>query len=256
MSSAPDRDGEYARGLDLVEPGRAKRGMTVGRILLNLVVLAAFGGAVFILYTLVQNSGILHKTPESAAAASFDDVPVENPARDTIEEAVRIGLVEPSSPSRFGPTESVSRAEFAGIVVRTLQWDVAADEPQPFGDVTGDSAAVDEADYIAVLAAEGVMGGTAGVPPAFNPGDPVLVRHVMVVFARAAGDALPEATEIDPAIAKLDVNDEVRAAYQRLAAVGALDGVVMDSADVTLTNEADREQVAVIAVNLRHFLPE
>lgn len=256
MSSAPDRDGEYARGLDLVEPGRAKPRLSVGRILLNLVVLVAFGGAVFILYTLVQDSGILHKVPESAAGPSFDDVPVENPARDAIEEAVSIGLVEPSSPSRFGPTESVPRGEFAGVVVRTLQWDVAPDEPQPFGDVTGDNAVVDEADNIGVLAAEGVMGGTEGVPPAFNPADPVLVRHVLVVFARAAGDALPEVSEIDPAIARLDVNDEVRASYQRLATAGVLDGVVMDSADVTLMNEADREQVAVIAVNLRHFLAE
>lgn len=228
----------------------------MGRVVLNLVVLAAFGAAVFILYNLVQDSGILGTTTESTAAPSFVDVPVENPARDTIEEAVRIGLVEPSSPSRFGPTEGVPRGEFAGIVVRTMQWDVAADEPQPFGDVTGDSAVVDEADYIGVLAAQGVMGGTEGVPPAFNPGDPVLVRHVLVVFARAAGDALPEATEIDPAIAMLDVNNEVRASYQRLATAGVLDGVVMDSADVTLMNEAEREQVAVIAVNLRHFLAE
>lgn len=256
MRSAPDRDGEYVHSLDRVEPGRAKRRLTVGRILLNLVVLAAFAGAVFVLYNLVQDSGILNKSPESAAGPSFDDVPVENPLRGTIEEAVSIGLVEPSSPSRFGPTESVPRGEFAGVVVRTLQWDVTADEPQPFGDVTGDSAVVDEADYIGVLAAQGVMGGTEGVPPAFNPGDPVLVRHVLVVFARAAGDALPVAAEIDPALAKLDVNDEVRASYQRLATAGVLDGVVMDSADVTLMNEADREQVAVIAVNLKHFLAE
>ena len=256
MSRTPEHHSEDGFDLEVERPKRSRRRMPVGRIVLNLAVVAAFAGAVFVVYNLVQDSGILDGTAVSNTGRSFEDVPADNPLQDSIEEAVRIGLVEPASPSRFGPTESVSRGEFAGIVARTIELDVAADESQSFADVTGDDEVVDEADYIAVLAAEGIMGGTAGVPPAFNPSDAVLMRHVIVVFARAGGDALPEATEIDPAIEALEVGDEVRISYQRLASAGILDGVVMDSADSSLMNEADRELVAAIAVNFRHFMAE
>ena len=256
MSRTPEHRSEdgFDRGAE--RPRRPRRRVPVGRIVLNLAVVAAFAAAVFVVYNLVQDSGILDGTTVSNAGRSFEDVPADNPLRDSIEEAVRVGLVEPASPSRFGPTESVSRGEFAGIVARTMELDVTADEPQSFSDVTGDAKVVDEADYIAVIAAAGIMGGTGGDPPAFNPSDPVLMRHVIVVFARAGGDALPEATEIDPAIEALEVSDEVRTSYQRLASAGILDGVVMDSADTSLSNEADREQIAAMAVNFRHFMAE
>ncbi len=256
MSRTPEHRSEAGFDIDAEPPRRSRRRVTVGRIVLNLAVVAAFGVAVFVVYNLVQDSGILDGARVSKAGRSFEDVPADNPLQGSIEEAVRIGLVEPASPSRFGPTESVLRGEFAGIVARTMELDVAADEPHSFADVTGDDDVVDEADYIAVLAAEGIMGGPGGVPPSFSPSDPVLMRHLIVVFARAGGDALPEATAIDPAIEALEVSDEVRISYQRLASAGILDGVVMDSADNSLANEADREQVAAIAVNFRHFLAE
>ena len=88
MSRSPEHGGEPGYDIDEVRPRRSRRRLTVGRVLLNLVVIAAFAGAVFVLYTLVQDSGILARELEVAPLA-FEDVPADNPLRDSIEEAVR-----------------------------------------------------------------------------------------------------------------------------------------------------------------------
>lgn len=237
------------------EVGRTRRRWSVGRVILNLFVVVAFGAAVFALYTLIQGSGVLGGDREPATTpASFEDVPADYAESDRIHEAVDTGLVTPASSLRFGPSDAVTRGEFAGVVVRTMGWDVGPDETHTFADVTGDPDVVDEADYIAVVATKGVMGGAGGVPPTFSPSDPVQVRHLLVVLARAAGTALPEPTTPDRRIEALPVSDEIRSAYQRLSAAGILDGVDLDSADTTLVSAADREQVAVMAVNLHRLL--
>lgn len=230
-----------------------RRRWSGGRVFLNVFVVIAFAGAVFALYTLIQGSGVLDASVQEEPIA-FQDVPAEYAQSERILEAVEMGLVKPSSTTRFGPSERVTRGDFAGVVVHTLGWGVRAKETHTFSDVTGDADVVDEADYIAVVATKGVMGGAGGVPPTFAPTDPIQVRHVLLVFARAAGDHLPEPQTLDPAIQGLPVSDEIRDAYRRLAAAGILDGTGLEPSESTLGTEADREQVAVIAVNLHRFL--
>ncbi|HZK49702.1 MAG TPA: S-layer homology domain-containing protein [Thermoleophilia bacterium] len=253
IRSRRDSEPEYEDGT--VPSYWRRRRLTAGRILLNLVVVAAFAAAVAAVYMLVQNSGIIDRTSDETTSSTAT-APTDYVLGGPIDEAVTTGLMSLSGPSRFGPTESVSRGEFAGVVVRTMGWDVAADEAQDFADVVGDPEVLDEADYIAAVAARAVMRGTGGVPAAFMPDQPVMVGHVLVVFARAAGDALPEATEVDPSLLQVRVDDETLSAYRRLAAAGILADVSLDSADETLSNDADRQQVAVMAVNLKHFLAQ
>lgn len=232
---------------------RRRRRWSPGRIVLNLIVVVAFAGAVFALYSLIEGSGVLGGV-EEVEPISFDDVPPEYAESGRILEAVEKGLVLPAAPARFGPADTVTRGEFAGVVVRTLGWDVIAAETHTFADVAGDPDVIDEADSIAVVATKGVMGGAGGVPPTFAPADPVQVRHVLVVFVRAADEMLPAVGTPDREIDALPVSAEIRDAYQRLAAAGILDGVEFDPADTKLISEANREQVAIIAVNLQRFL--
>ncbi|MHB8868235.1 MAG: S-layer homology domain-containing protein [Thermoleophilia bacterium] len=256
MSSRSDERVGIDVAIEEVTVGRRRRRWSIGRVVLNVLVVVAFAGAVFALYSLIQGSGVLGDV-EEVVPLSFEDVPAEYVHTGIILESVEKGLVVPASPTRFGPGDRVTRGEFAGVVVRTLEWPVEADETHSFIDVTGDPEVVDESDYIAVVATKGVMGGAGDSPPTFAPTVPIPMRHLIVVFARAAGDALPEppATQ-DPDVQALSVNEETRAAYQRLAAAGILDGVDLDADDAALEAEVDREQVAIVAVNLRRFLTD
>ncbi|MHB0978479.1 MAG: S-layer homology domain-containing protein [Thermoleophilia bacterium] len=250
----PQGDGTSGVDAAIEEAGvNRRRRWSGGRIFLNVFVVIAFAGAAFALYTLIQGSGVLDGSTQETPVA-FEDVPAEYAQSERILEAVEKGLVKPSSSTRFGPSEGVTRGEFAGVVVRTLDWEVRADETHTFSDVTGDADVVDEADYIGVVATKGVMGGVGGVPPTFAPTDSIQMRHVLLVFARAAGDHLPEPQTPDPAIQALPVSDEISDAYQRLEAAGILGGTGLEPTESALMAEADREQVAVIAVNLHRFL--
>lgn len=251
---SPAADGTSGVDAAIEETGVSRRRRwSGGRVFLNVFVVIAFAVAVFALYTLIQGSGVLDGSTRVKPIA-FEDVPAEYAQSGRILEAVEKGLVKPSSPSRFGPSDRVSRGEFAGVVVHTMEWEVRSDETHAFSDVTGDADVVDEADYISVVATKVVMGGVGGVPPTFAPTDSIQVRHVLLVFARAAGNALPETQTSDPAIQALPVSDEIRDAYQRLGAAGILDGTDLEPTESVLMAEADREQVAVIAVNLNRFL--
>lgn len=252
MSSAADGTSGVDAAIEEAGVNRRRR-WSGGRVFLNVFVVIAFAGAVFALYTLIQGSGVLDGSVQEAPIA-FEDVPAEYAQSERMLEAVEKGLVKPSSTTRFGPSEGVTRGEFAGVVVRTLGWEVRADETHTFSDVTGDADVVDEADYIGVVATKGVMGGVGGVPPTFAPTDSIQVRHVLLVFARAAGDSLPEPQTSDPAIQAHPVSDVIRDAYQRLEAAGVLEGADIQPTESALGAEADREQVAVIAVNLHRFL--
>ncbi|MCZ7662043.1 MAG: S-layer homology domain-containing protein [Thermoleophilia bacterium] len=223
---------------------------TVGKWLFNLVVLLAFAGAVVSAYTLVRSSGILGTTGVPAVP-EFADIPLEDPQRVAIEKAVQLGLVKPSSDQEFGPLELVTRAAFAEGVVAAMDWKVTKDEQQPFADVEGRADQLDPADYVAVVYREGVMSGPAADPPEFQPNDPVLLSHAVIVAVRAGGSNVKEPTIPAEDIDALDLPDGLKSALQAAAHSGLLAGTGIDPQTSDFQKPAAKAQVAALLVNLR-----
>jgi hypothetical protein len=250
-------------------------------VLLNLVVLAAFGIAVYTMYTLIQNSGVLGSTEEEGVVnAMFTDVPTTDPHVAELQEAAILGLVETSTPTVFGVEESVTRGDLSETVVKTLGLKVPRDGVHAFADVPGDPEVLDTSDYVALAVELGYMSGIGGDPPLFDADADSTVGEVLLVFARAGGDALVEssptattaaseataasttATTAEPApegaadaatteaAAPLDA----QSAHARLEAAGILEGLEVASTETALELQARRKFVALVAVRMRHFL--
>lgn len=269
LADVDDFDGQVVR----------RRRITVSRVLLNLAILAAFAIAVYTMYTLIQNSGILGESEDGAVSESmFIDVPDTDPHAADLQDAAILGLVETSSPTRFGVREPVTRGDLSFTVVKTLGLEVPVDGVHAFADVEGDPEVLDQSDYIAVAVDRGFMTGMGGDPPLFEPDTTTSVGEVLVVFATAGGEALPEASPEETSTTDTTAADtsttepttdttaaagtegesqpspEVLDAHARLTAAGILDDLDVETTDEALSAGARKELVALIAVNMRRYL--
>ncbi|GAB4253764.1 MAG: hypothetical protein Kow00122_11760 [Thermoleophilia bacterium] len=225
----------------------------IGGWFLKVAVVAAFVGAVAALSLLVQSSGILSR-PKATDSARFTDVPLDHPQRQAIERAAELGLVTPTTKDVFGVMNQVTRAEFAAGIVKALEWPVDSSEAEPFTDVQGRADRTDLADYVAVVYRKGVMSGPATTPPEFQPNQPVLLAHVIIVAVRAAGAKLKEPTIPNESIAALDISDGLKSALQAAVHGGLLADAGIDPVKADLFVPVRKAEAAVILMNLRRIV--
>jgi hypothetical protein len=286
LSRSREQGRTYISDLDDFGSGGRRRRVTVGRVALNIAVLAAFGIAVYAMYTLVQNSGVLGRSAEEVTVKSmFVDIPDTHPQLEELQDAAILGLVETSAPDRYGVREPVTRGDLATVAIKTVGLRVPVDGVQSFADVQGDPEMLDESDYVALAVEQGYMSGFGGDPPLFDVDADSSVGEVMIVFARVGGDALTDAAagEVTPtdttavegaveasttttaaeaspegtgeaAAAPEAVPLDAQSAYARLDEAGILDGLDVYSTEEALGLGARRELVAVIAVRMRELL--
>lgn len=114
------------------------------------------------------------------AGAAYTDVPAESTLGGEVEKAVRYGLMNGDSDTTFGYGDSMTRAQFAAVLVRMMGWETVTPATADFTDVP-----VSHTWYGAVetAAAHDVVdeGG------AFRPGDAITRGEMSEMLVRALG---------------------------------------------------------------------
>ena len=114
------------------------------------------------------------------AGAAYTDVPSESTLGGEVEKAVRYGLMNGYSDTTFGYGDSMTRAQFAAVLVRMMGWETVTPATADFTDVP-----VSHTWYGAVetAAAHDVVdeGG------AFRPGDAITRGEMSEMLVRALG---------------------------------------------------------------------
>lgn len=181
------------------------------------------------------------------AAAAFRDT-AGHWAEKTLDEWQDEGLIDGYGDGSFQPNGTVTRAEFAKLVNRTLGF--TAESEISFSDVT-------ERDWFHAEVAKAVAAGYAqGSGGLFRPNQPVTRAEAAAMLARAAGlaaneegaDAFADAASI-PAWAKGSVGAAAEAGYMTgypNGAFGALDPITRAEAVVTLDRVRASRQETVI----------
>lgn len=114
------------------------------------------------------------------AGAAYTDVPTESTLGGEVEKAVRYGLMNGYSNTTFGYGDSMTRAQFAAVLVRMMGWQTVTPSKAAFADVPAGHtwySAVETA------AAHDVVdeGG------AFRPGDAITRGEMSEMLVRALG---------------------------------------------------------------------
>ena len=115
-----------------------------------------------------------------SAFADFSDIPEEHWASAVIAEAVSAGIMNGRSAGEFGLGQTVTRAEFAAMLRRLMQWEQAAPQQPSFSDVSPDSWYFSEVE--AALSGGALTGGGA-----FRPEDAITREEMAVMLVRALG---------------------------------------------------------------------
>ncbi|MBQ7033681.1 MAG: S-layer homology domain-containing protein [Clostridia bacterium] len=113
----------------------------------------------------------------SASRFTYFDMNTYGWARKAAETLKEKGITEDADVYAFRPGEKITRAEFAGFLVRTLG--LKADSTENFADVTAKTPYAAE---IAIGRALGILKGTDGVN--YNPDAEISRQDLMVICAR------------------------------------------------------------------------
>lgn len=120
---------------------------------------------------------LLTATAYAQPAPAFSDLPASGWARDAVAAACGYGLMGGMDAATFGVGQTISRAQFATVLVRMFGWET--DGPDAFTDMAGHWAR----DAVNAAAANGALdaGGT------FRPDEPITRREMAVMLVRALG---------------------------------------------------------------------
>ncbi len=170
--------------------------------------------------------------------AGYTDMPSDGWAKDAITAAYDYGLMEGVGDGKFGCGETISRGQFATVLVRMFGWE-AATETGAFSDTAANWAA----SYIDTAAAHDVV--DSGGP--FRPDDPITRREMSVMLVRALGYKSIAEGAADYALPFTDVTADrgyIAVAYD----IGMTNGVTDTSFAPEST--ATREQAAAMLVRI------
>lgn len=180
----------------------------------------------------------------------FTDVDAANPYFAAIAGLVGNGIVSGFSDGTFRPSCTVTRQQFAKMIVKGLGLEVTGSESCPFTDVAscGGPDPFYPAKYVAVCAASRITIGKTET--AFGPADAITREQLVTMAARAVGLAPPPAS-YEPEISAGQFSHEEHFAN----AVGAeysglLDGLVGLDAGFRFQGPCTRAECAQILSNL------
>lgn len=178
-------------------------------------------------------------------AASFGDIPAGSSLAPEVQKAADYGLMGGYSASYFGYSDSITRGQFAAVLVRmmvkTMNWDGALPTQPSFADVPVSHAWYSVAET--ALAHDVVDGGGT-----FRPDDPITRAEMSEMLVRALG--LKGAAAIEEKTASLPFTDVkagrgyVAVAYQ----IGMTSGATATTFAPTAT--ATRAQAAAMLVRI------
>lgn len=124
--------------------------------------------------------------PPPPDGAVFPDVGDGHPYRTAIEGMYDLGIISGYGSGLFGPDDSVKRAQFAKMIVGTMDLEVHEGMASPFTDLganpTGD---LYPHEYVAAAFANGITNGITSTT--FGPYVPITRAQVVTMIVRAVG---------------------------------------------------------------------
>ena len=180
---------------------------------------------------------------ESALQASFQDIGASY-AKNEIIALAEQGIISGFSAKEFKPTESVTRAQFAKIMVKAMKLEPDVSAAAAFKDVPENQWYTG---YVGTLVKAGIAQGTSA--ETFAPNKTVTREELAVFFVRAFGWDQQEspATTDKPALADLaQVSDWAQPAVELAYHSGFIKGAVQKDGTVQFlpTKVADRQALA------------
>lgn len=194
----------------------------------------------------------------SAVALTFTDVPDNNPYRVAITDLASRQIISGFADGSFRPDASVTRQQFAKMIVKTLGITVTGTEVCPFTDVDTTPNPLDPnypAKYVAVCAAHGITTGIDATH--FGPGLNIKRQQMITMVARAANLPAPPG-DYTPAFTPAQFSsDEHYQNARKTAYAGLLDGIVGVGPAYNFLADATRGECAQLLHNLllREMLP-
>ncbi len=133
-----------------------------------------------------------------ADAANFPDVPSTHAHYEAVADLASRGIIGGYGNGNFGPSDDVTRQQFAKMVVLTGGYPVTEGDTCPFTDVeVGDAGTFYPDNYISVCAAKGITTGKTATT--FDPYSNITRYQVITMVVRMADDLRPALLTTPPA---------------------------------------------------------
>ena len=129
-------------------------------------------------------------TSDVGAAPRFSDIPADHPYAKAVGELADRGIISGYGDGTFGLNDSVSRQQFAKMIVLSMGYVVTESDLHFFSDVPRSGSSLYPYHFIALASNAGLMTGYGG--GIFGPAVPVSRMQVVTAVARAAGSDLAE----------------------------------------------------------------
>lgn len=196
----------------------------------------------------VYSYNVAYRLTVRARLATFSDV-AGSPYEDAIYELADEGVITGYEDGTFRPETSVSRQQFAKMMVKTLGMTPTGQEVNPFRDVSGPQGTDPfyPEKYVAVCSAAGIIQGYPG--GLFKPDDPTKRMQLITMVTRAAQLPATAAEVVPP----FGVFDDTHYPFARSAyGAGLLAGLVGMGPDYPFLGPASRGECARLLANLLH----
>jgi spore germination protein YaaH len=120
--------------------------------------------------------------PASAAAAGYSDVPPNHWASDYINQATQLGVINGIGNGQFGVGQTVTRAQFAAMLVRLFQWKPVAPASPSFTDNKDKNTW-----YYSAIETALANGAIVKEKDTFRPNDSMTREDMAIMLVRALG---------------------------------------------------------------------
>jgi hypothetical protein len=197
----------------------------------------------------LENSPVTWSFRTSGGVASFTDV-AGSPYATAIYDLVDRGIITGFPDGTFKPNDSVSRQQFAKMVVKALAYEVTGSEICPFADVppAAGSDPLYPRVYVAVCAAHGVTAGKTAT--SFAPYDAISRQQLVTMLVRAAALASPPASYSPSVTPGQFSSDEHYLNACKAEYAGLLDGIVGLGPSFYFLGASTRAECAQLLYNL------
>jgi len=181
--------------------------------------------------------------PSAAAAAKgFSDVPASHWAADSINRAVKLGIFQGESSTRFGLGHQMNRAAFTVVLCRFFGWEMVRPEQGTYTDVQDPRAW-----YYSAVETAYANGAVTRQTEKFRPNDAITREEMAVMLVRALGYGTIAGLAQELPMPFRDVNANV--GYISMAyELGIISGTSATAFSPDRT--ATREQAAVMLMRL------
>jgi N-acetylneuraminic acid mutarotase len=186
-----------------------------------------------------------------AATTSFPDVPATHQYYAAITDLASRSVIGGYANGNFGPSDPVTRQQFAKMIVLTGGYPVSESDVCQFIDVAkGDATTFYPDNYVAVCAAKGITTGTS--PTTFNPTGKITRYQVVSMVVRMADNLQPGLLVAPPAGWTGNATWANNATHGANAARAEYNGLLtgLDLVALSPTGDMNRGEVAQVLHNL------